>query len=121
MSAASEPTHHFPEVLIVTTLLLHTPPCFVHAHGRKKSRCRRTEKAGLFLKAPTPGEAPEPNTLRSAHALRIGTLCRVGWRLRGAKPNVHQVALLSNCPLLTYVMASSALNAVTVRVAPVGL
>ena len=39
----------------------------------------------------------------------------------GSKPNVHQVALLSNCPLLTFVMASSALDAVTVRVAPVGL
>jgi hypothetical protein len=35
--------------------------------------------------------------------------------------DVHQVVLLSNCPLLTFVMASSALDAATVRVAPVGL
>jgi hypothetical protein len=39
------------------------------------------KKTGLFLKAPTPGESPEPNTLRST-ILRIGALRRAVWRLR---------------------------------------
>jgi hypothetical protein len=56
---------------------------FAHAHGRKMAVAAELKKAGLFLKAPTPGEAPEPNALRSAiHALRIGALRRVVWRRR---------------------------------------
>jgi hypothetical protein len=109
MSAASEPTHHFPEVLIVTTLLLYGPRCVRACSRQKNGRCRRTEKAGLFLKAPTPGEAPSP-TPCAAQSMpsRIGALQCVVWRLRvtnGRADNmsgtseVAQLVLLHDDPL----------------------